>query len=588
MKLETNIKNNQKKILFIDRELLPIFGFKSIIDYEHLITQKSLNKNIIEKINELLPKITELFSKKLFNLHKTDNKVQTTKQSFNLLKKCLTDANIPYSEWTKRVDDKNINYMRLETINNVLYDYIKNMQEIQQNSEVQRVEITVPLSVHKIPEKKVCVSELYKKAKSFKEYENMICDFHKNENGKIRINMSELFIEETCDKSISLQFIEKEKYFTMNDKYHYDTTPIVMELVSGHDEYLLIKKQNYKPGTNILPENTVIPFRNLCYQTTHILVTPPKNMDIAKYLICIKTIAAKNKNILTDFYNGKFQLIFDTFKTNDSENMGCFFENGRLSPINLHSIQPQQQLQQTNVLKPKELIKFHVSDNGDVTTYNEDICHYVTADIRKKQEMFGELIHKGKYNILKFNNILDTNRIIWHKLKCIDGIKEIIHEMTYCETTNIHNFLVQNNCIKIQNTIRHSSDTCSGIIFCFEKDLGDVSFDITTMSETQTLKYKKITNDEYKNEFHSDSPFGDAGVNYKVLGINTNNQVCLINNVFYETYIYMTISKEQMKSLMREFCVIKSYMSYWGDSREKVAQSKGLIINVFSDVLNDN
>lgn len=586
MKVETNIKNNQKKILFIDKELLPIFGFKSIADYEHLITQKSLNKIIIAKINELLPKITEMFPKKLFNLHKTDNKVQTTKQSFNLLKKCLTDANIPYSEWTKRVDDKNINYMRLETINNVLYDYIKNMQEIQQKVEVKTEETTPPSSAHKIPEKVVYVSELYKKAKAYKKYENIICSFHQNENGKISINISELFIKETCDKSISLQFIEKEKYFSTIktiDESVYDTTPLTIEVVSGHDEYLLVKEQNYKPSTNILPENTVVPLRNLCYYTTNILITPPKNMDITKYFIGVKVIATENKNILTDFYNGKFQLIFDTFKSDDLEYMGCFFENGRLSPINIYSTQPKKPIV---IEKPKKPIKFHVLEEGKVTTYDEDVYFGVTDDIKRKHEMFGEIIHKGKYEVLRFNNILDTNSILWHKFKCIEDSNEIVQELTYQETTQIRNVSVQSNCVMVRDTIRHHGDTCSGIVFCFEKDLGDVSFDISNISEAKTLKHKKITNDEYKKEFHTESPFGDTGVNYKILGININNQVNLVGNPFYEAYINFTIPKEQMKSLMSEFSVVKSYMCYWGEERKKVAQAGGLIVDVFSDILN--
>lgn len=129
------MKPIEKQIKFIDIKLLPLFGFKAIDDYQYILCVNDIKESIIVKINKLIPIIKKYFPMKSFNLHKTDNKIQSITQSFNVLKKCLTIACIPFTIWSEYHQRKMVKYLRLNTINLILYNYIHRMSEIRSKIE---------------------------------------------------------------------------------------------------------------------------------------------------------------------------------------------------------------------------------------------------------------------------------------------------------------------------------------------------------------------------------------------------------------------------------------------------------------------
>jgi hypothetical protein len=119
------MKSLDKQIKFIDTKLLPLFGIKNVIDYKTIIYlhEFDIKKDFLEKLNNIITEFKETFAVKNFNLHKTDYKIKSNSQAFNLLKKCLEITSIQHEIGIK----KKKKYLRLISENNILNKYIKTM-----------------------------------------------------------------------------------------------------------------------------------------------------------------------------------------------------------------------------------------------------------------------------------------------------------------------------------------------------------------------------------------------------------------------------------------------------------------------------
>lgn len=124
-----------KQIKFLDATLLPLFGFKSISDYDYSLKLTMITTTHVKKINDCLVQIKKLFPVKKFNLCKTDNCVQTPLQAFNFLKICLQISNVSHTIFNVKEGSHSVKVMRLNSMNNVLYEYISKMSEIRTFSE---------------------------------------------------------------------------------------------------------------------------------------------------------------------------------------------------------------------------------------------------------------------------------------------------------------------------------------------------------------------------------------------------------------------------------------------------------------------
>ena len=126
------MKHLEIQIKFIDTKLLPIYGFKNIIDYAFILCISDLDnlKIDLDKLNGLVEEFRKVFHSKNFSLHKTQYKILTKSQAICLLKTCLETTSIPFDISLK----KNKKYLRLISKNNILDDYINTLKMTENGS----------------------------------------------------------------------------------------------------------------------------------------------------------------------------------------------------------------------------------------------------------------------------------------------------------------------------------------------------------------------------------------------------------------------------------------------------------------------
>lgn len=599
----------QKRIIFIDKELLPIYGFKSIMDYDSVITQKSLKKQSIEQINKLLSSIVQIFPKNLFNLHKTDGQIQTTKQSFNLLKKCLTSANVSYCEWTKRVNDKNINYLRLQSINNVLYNYIQKMQEIQQSELLSlcqtKIRTEESQTVDTIPTKKLLSSELYKIAKKSKNIEFAITNFELH-NGSIRISSDLLHLESIgCIKSLSFKFIPKQtcnaNIFdkTLSDKV--TTKPFSVKIEFTHSNIELISNKNYTPEINILPINTILPICWLDKFRTLSFVITPSDHDmiehIKNYILHISMVETNVfKKQFVEYLNGKCSFIIDAL----GDNYGFYYKDNQLIPLHEKVI---QNIEPKSEKLDKIIVKCHVTNNTETKTYQEDVTK---RNIGSTDDLYCTIKKIGIHQVLGVHNIIgDPCRLgCVHTFQCADNYETYHHEINDKDTFYPDTYTKNGNSIQMCYDVMRTGDTCTGLVFCFAHEIEGIKFELKANLEVP-LEHKKITAIEYQNLFKSPAPFYGAGTvsdkvanstesaksrsgtYYMITNITLNNQINLIGCIWHTIRILINIPKESFDKFYIEpiIYVVKSLLYYHSrQARKTVANCGPLTENTFATI----
>lgn len=120
------MKHLKNQIKFIDVKLLPLYGFKNLLDYSQIINITDSDDLTIDldKLNELIDEFRKIFHSKNFSLHKTQYRILTKSQAICLLKTCLEITSIPHDISLK----KNKKYLRLISKNNILDDYINTIK----------------------------------------------------------------------------------------------------------------------------------------------------------------------------------------------------------------------------------------------------------------------------------------------------------------------------------------------------------------------------------------------------------------------------------------------------------------------------
>lgn len=123
------MKSIDQQITFLDRILLPLYGFKSIIDYDKILTVDMIEEipELLSKVNNILPVILDTFPVKRFNLHKTHHHIETIQQSFNVLVQCLEISQIPFNMWSEVHSKHTVRYLQLYKENVQLTSYINRL-----------------------------------------------------------------------------------------------------------------------------------------------------------------------------------------------------------------------------------------------------------------------------------------------------------------------------------------------------------------------------------------------------------------------------------------------------------------------------
>lgn len=120
-------KYNYEQIEYVN-DLLHIFGFKGLHDYETKISLNNINDKIINKINKNMDKFKKFFPTKEFNLSRKKFKIDSKLLALAFLKKCLTHIGANFENIRKN----GIIFMRLKPINKMLLMYIEHkMSDIE-------------------------------------------------------------------------------------------------------------------------------------------------------------------------------------------------------------------------------------------------------------------------------------------------------------------------------------------------------------------------------------------------------------------------------------------------------------------------
>lgn len=219
------MKHLADQIKFIDTKLLPIFGFKNIIDYSHVIniTDTDNLKLDLDKLNKLIDEFRKVFHSKNFSLHKTKYKILTKSQAICLLKTCLEITSVPFDISLK----KNKKYLRLILKNNVLDNYINtikmaengtfevknnsnNLENIEENNYCKENTIETSIFVSK-----EMLNQNIKKTHNFECYLNpkrlIMCNERLDNifDKTIQIDLSSLCSRKIL-KSLNIKFISKK------------------------------------------------------------------------------------------------------------------------------------------------------------------------------------------------------------------------------------------------------------------------------------------------------------------------------------------------------------------------------------------
>lgn len=167
------MKSQEQQIFFLDHIWLPLHGINSITDYTTILTVSVLESipSFLNQINSKINGMTEVFPVKKFNLHKTNHKIETHSQAFNILVQCLEMSEVPHTVWTEMHQRKTIRYLRLSQRNLTLEKYIEKMSEKRNNFETSDTSVVDSGSKREEPTEVIEQDELLKMVKHFKTHE---------------------------------------------------------------------------------------------------------------------------------------------------------------------------------------------------------------------------------------------------------------------------------------------------------------------------------------------------------------------------------------------------------------------------------
>lgn len=297
------MKHLEEQIKFIDKKLLPLYGFKNIIDYTFVLCISDLdNLNFdLDKLNGLIEEFRKVFNSKNFSLHKTQYKIITKSQAICLLKTCLEINSIPFDISLK----KNKKYLRLICKNNIIDNYINTLKMTENRTFNNKMEFEQKninpdsqmfiqslnpegLKKYEVPKiitkeqlnngiKKINNVNFFLSPKRLVRSENF-------NNSVIEIDMKKFDLDDKILKSFCVKFISKK----INNQ------PIIAENLI---EYL-IKNMEFKikiggsypynwsgkftNGSNCIIDNIILPNKCLEHHTVILHLT---NIDEILYLL---------------------------------------------------------------------------------------------------------------------------------------------------------------------------------------------------------------------------------------------------------------------------------------------------------------
>lgn len=273
------MKDKFKQIEFMDKTLLPIYGIKSVQDYSTKVSLNDIKKNktIIQQLNDILPELKDIFPVKEFNLHKTNDKVNSDTQVYAILKKCLQLANILFDVF----QDNKVNYVRLIPKNILLENYINKMSDIRENKNLMLESNSDEQTKKYIIDYEELGSSI--KKETIEEYYIPLFLLVKSEESII-IPLSEIIsdlnrmeIDFIAENKIEKHLVDKE----VIDKVFYGSK---YEILSNNDKIYESVLEKHK---NILPLG-VFPFSKNIYSPLSIKIYCKLPYELLRNIINIK------------------------------------------------------------------------------------------------------------------------------------------------------------------------------------------------------------------------------------------------------------------------------------------------------------
>lgn len=418
------MKDLESQIEFIDKKLLPLFGIKSICDYETIIYLDDVEKKFdVAKLNNILQSLKDIFPVKDFNFHKTENKIISPKHAFNVLKICLDIALIPHD-----VNHKNKRkYMRLISSNIILYKYImKNQTETSEKRHFAE-NINCEYSMKSTVSANTCKSYEYltyetiepnvKKENTVEFFFNVDSLYNKTRND-IRVNIKSLMMENVGIKNIKIE-ICSEKINNVDIVSH-----VFINKLLETTKFKLLNLQNDK--------GTELQFQQDTFIFPEKFIFPLSAINLHEFILSIETVPELKK--ITDILVLKMTVNTVEFYSNFNKKIQVSFidipmknKNGLINNLRIMS-----------GIWGFSHAEFYDPNNTNMTVY-----------LNSDDEIDGEYI-----NILNFKGfkLKKTENYLKNALKLIDD--EQYDFVTFNTKVTEFRYYVQ----KVENTYRHIYD----------------------------------------------------------------------------------------------------------------------------------
>lgn len=280
------MKDKLQQIEFLDKKLLPLYGFKSIVDYNHKISLNNIinDEGILEKLNMILPEFKKTFTVKEFNFHKTNNKINTATQAYALLKKCLELLGVMY----EICPINKINYLRLVSENLILSNYIENKMSDILDFSKSKVEFSNEIYGKKM--EKIDMKD-FEKNIIREENEELYLQLPSLISGNqdyIEFNLCEI---KTCSlKKLEIEFIPIEvngHTFISKEDLDKVLSDSFCDILYNYN--IPIYRVHEINDKNLLPNNVIFPFGIMNFiKSFSFKISNIKNLDILKKIITIK------------------------------------------------------------------------------------------------------------------------------------------------------------------------------------------------------------------------------------------------------------------------------------------------------------
>ncbi len=399
------MKSKIKQIEFMDKIMLPIYNIKSLVDYDKSISLVELNKtnNLLINLNNILPNFKKTFPVKDFNLHKTNNKIESVTQSLSVLKKALFIASVPHECITKH----GVTYLRLLSQNNILYNYINKMSEIRDNNIVKSNDTFIPI----MPNTFMPILPMPAMLRPTISYDDLVANIKKEKSYQITLPVAvdDFYKFKIHIGDHNLPFLRKNirsLKFNIRSKKNTNGTDLIdqKDLVKLFEETDVLFEFNgnigfmrkFATNTNIL-DDIILPIEYATYTSFTIILDKIQSLNILKNIIDIEidiTTIEFNKEFSNKIKFSHIQYFLKN--TTQIQNLKCNLARFNLRDCGIYFDNLQvgeSDIVQNNVIQNNAIEKKVVKEAEDFKKmgFNYELDGYKVFEITNHTDPYGTI-----------------------------------------------------------------------------------------------------------------------------------------------------------------------------------------------------